>query len=466
VKVGFPLLCVAAIACGASIHAAPPSGFRYDPATQIPPQRPPATVREGFTFLAAGDLIMGQPILDQTDGPLEKTLEIVRAADVAMANQETPVFAQDELQLPPGPGGLLIGTPDVAKNVKAMGIDVVSVANNHAVDWGLQGLLETMRTLRGAGLAFAGGGPSRAAARAPAYIETPKGRLGFVAAASTTNGPSLAADGVAEAPARPGISVIRTTRIASVSPAEFDVLKGIATRYGSALSSGDQLTLLDQTFRVSSEPGFTYVMNPIDEYEVLKAVRASKQKADVAVFTVHAHESLIGGDESPIPADFLPKLYHEAIDAGADIVVNHGSHALRGIELYKGKPIFYGIGTFVFQSHVPATQDWLERFGLDPRTVTPGDMQETVFAQDPAEWHDSIIAAVEFGRQGRVREIRIYPIDLRAVPPSKLRGLPRLATREVGERILTTMRRLSEPYGTDLRIVNGVGIIHPAAGRP
>ena len=63
---------------------------------------------------------------------------------------------------------------------------------------------------------------------------------------------------------------------------------------------------------------------------------------------------------------------------------------------------------------------------------------------------------------GRVKEIRIYPIDVRRSATAKQSGLPRLAAPELGRRILELVRELSTPFGTDVRIEGNVGIIRPA----
>src|SRR5262249_6265501 len=87
----------------------------YDPSTQIPKERTPASVKEGFTFIGLGDLIMGDAVLGQAGPEVEKVLKIVRAGDAASANQESPLIDQKKLHLPQKEGGgVLIGTPAVA----------------------------------------------------------------------------------------------------------------------------------------------------------------------------------------------------------------------------------------------------------------------------------------------------------------------------------------------------------------
>ena len=73
----------------------------------------------------------------------------------------------------------------------------------------------------------------------------------------------------------------------------------------------------------------------VNEREILKSIRTAKQLSDFVIVTIHAHEP---GNWSEQPADFLPKLAHAAIDAGADQFIGHGPHQVRGVEIYNGKP--------------------------------------------------------------------------------------------------------------------------------
>jgi poly-gamma-glutamate synthesis protein (capsule biosynthesis protein) len=178
-----------------------------------------------------------------------------------------------------------------------------------------------------------------------------------------------------------------------VDAAEFATLKGIAARRGPAVpADANEVALAEQTFRLSDKVGLTYVPNPDDVREVLDAVRAGKGLSDLNVFTIHAHETASGGQEHEMPSDtlapanFLQPLCQQAIDAGADVVINHGPHVLRGIEIYKGKPIFYGLGSLFF---------------------------EVDLFKWPADWYDSAVAVTKY-RNGSAAEVRLYPVLLRA----------------------------------------------------
>ena len=77
-------------------------------------------------------------------------------------------------------------------------------------------------------------------------------------------------------------------------------------------------------------------------------------------------------------------------------------------------------------------------------------------------WDVTILPVMTYNG-GRVTEIRLYPIDVRRNPRLRQSGLPRLASPELGRRILDLMRELSAPFGTDIRIEGNVGVIRPSA---
>src|SRR6185436_252664 len=110
-----------------------------------------------------------------------------------------------------------------------------------------------------------------------------------------------------------------------------------------------QLMVLDQIYQLGDKPGLSYRINQFDLTDIMQAVRKAKENSDLAVFTIHAHQSAPGEDDTnPVPGDYLVQLFHRVVDAGADVVAGHGNHLIRGIEIYKGKPIFYDVASFSF----------------------------------------------------------------------------------------------------------------------
>src|SRR5262249_31596006 len=146
--------------------------------------------------------------------------KIIRGADAAFGNFETTAFDIRGFKGYPGGAGddwSIVALPAVPRDLKEMGFDLVSRANNHALDWGIEGMRETGRLLDEAGLVHAGAGENRAEARGARYFETGLGRVGLVSIASTFRETNAALPPQGEAPGRPGISTLRTNRTTIVT---------------------------------------------------------------------------------------------------------------------------------------------------------------------------------------------------------------------------------------------------------
>src|SRR5699024_3517670 len=101
-------------------------------------------------------------------------------------------------------------------------------------------------------------------------------------------------------------------------------------------------------FKISDQEKQTTVPNKKDLDRILKSISEAKRQADFVVVSVHSHE--MAGDHLEKPPEFLKQFSKECIDQGANIIIGHGPHILRGIEIYKQSPIFYSLGNFIFQN--------------------------------------------------------------------------------------------------------------------
>jgi poly-gamma-glutamate synthesis protein (capsule biosynthesis protein) len=269
-----------------------------------------------------------------------------------------------------------------------MGFNLMSRANNHATDWGVQGMRSTDRLLDEAGIVHAGTGETLAQARSPRIFNTKNGRVSLVATASRFEANSRAIDPLGEIPGRPGVSTLRTTRYAMVSPNQLDQLRQIrdSQPVGSIRASeiksdekNNVVTLLGAKYKASTELkdkiDFSFVMNERDRSGLISSIRQGKQISDFEVVSMHTHEP---GNYSELPPDFMQTFAHQAIDNGADMFIGHGPHRLRGIEIYKGRPIFYSLANFIFTENniSPITRDQLEKMGVEPGKMTDAEFKE------------------------------------------------------------------------------------------
>ena len=170
------------------------------------------------------------------------------------------------------------------------------------------------------------------------------------------------------------------------------------------------------------------------------------------------------------PADFVPAFARQAIDAGADIFVGHGSHTPLGIEIYKGKPIFYSVGNFIFQNEsvrsFPA--EAYARFGLG-HDATPSDFLDARTGggtkghiAHEGFW-ENIAVTCEF-KNGKAAEIRIHPIEQGFGASLGQRGRPMLAGGAIADRVVARVAELSKMYGVEVRNDKGVGVIAVKGG--
>ena len=455
----------------ANAQPAPPTPTALpDTAALLAAPAKPATVKGRFSFIALGDLMNSKPVADSVDPAFRKVADIVKSGDVAVGNQE--MMFLDPMTFggyaPPLPANML-GEPGLAKDNKALGIDMVALANNHSIDWGIEGLASVAKSLDAAGVVHAGYGTTRKAAQAPAYLDTPKGRVALVATASTFKPSSGAQDEFGGFPARPGASTLRTREIEVVTADKMVHVRGLA---GAPDSRGD--VIFDwspaKTYRQGAEPGFVWEVNAYDRHAILAAVREGKANADFAVFTIHAHENADGTEDRAMghPAQFLVDFFHETIDAGADVVTSSGPHALRGIEIYKGKPIFYGLGVFVFRANVIANQEArTEQYIPAPGAPAAPPLRlggygptgkRGVVGED--DWNDGLVADAIF-EGGKLKEVRLYPLDHQRAAPADVRSPTRLAEGEHARYILTRLQEFSAPFGTKIAIEGSVGVIRP-----
>jgi poly-gamma-glutamate capsule biosynthesis protein CapA/YwtB (metallophosphatase superfamily) len=435
-------------------------------------------ITDPFTLASVGDVIIVRPASQATDPGLQSALKVIRDADVGFGNFESLI--RDERTFGGPLAGSMVGTKEVAADLKAMGFTLMNRAGNHVMDSGQEGLFETVRLMDEVGLVYAGAGRNLDEARAPRFVDTPKGRVGLVGMYGETGGNQsrLAATyRVGITGGRPGLNALNLTRAMTVSPDHLALLKRVKdavyehrAEYSNAVRppAGDSASAVEffgTTYKAGSRPGeLTYTMNPRDLQDNLKSIKNGKSYADFMIATIHAHQ----GDSvlqaflfEDHPPDFLVELAHDAIDNGADAFVGHGPHVLRGIEIYKGKPIFYDLGEFFrewdwscdcnFSPNGDVTQAENVVRGLEARGVV-----------EPINY-ESAIALSRFDK-GQLQEVRVFPIWARQDGPLSRRGLPMTAPPEIARRILQRLQKLSEPFGTKIALEGNVGVIRPSAG--
>jgi len=416
-------------------------------------------VARSFTIAATGDALVTQRIGRTADPAFHALINLLHSADVRFTNLEGTLHEFEGYPQAASGGTYVCAHPGVVEDLKGMGFNLISAANNHMVDWGDGGLFATMRTLDRAGVTYAGIGRHLQEARAPRYLETPAGRVALLAATSTFPPHSPAGEQRPDCQGRPGVNPLRFQEIVDVDPETLAQLSDLNRRLGLGAVRDLRIrlgferpdppgitTLFDRKFRLGDPAGIRTEPHAGDLAGNLTWIRDARRQADWVVVSIHAHEMRLGDREQP--AEFIPRFCRQAVDAGADIVVGHGPHLLRGVEVHRGKPIFYSLGNFIFQNETVLRQpaDFYERLGLPP-TATPADLFDARgagggFAADPVYW-ESIVPVCRFGGDGALEEVRLYPASLGHGMSRPQRGTPVRASGPAGQMIIERAAQLS-----------------------
>ena len=437
-------------------------------ATALTALAQPLAAADNFRFALAGDSIIDRRISVYDEPAYLQMFDRIRHADAAFTNFEMLVH---NFEFPGAPvsGGTYMGAPPwVLDELKWAGFRLFGAANNHAFDFGTEGLLSNLQHLRQAGVVYAGIGENLARARAPGYLDTKKGRVALIACASTFSILSPAGAQRPDLKGRPGLNPLRFKTTYTVEPATLTSLRALARASSGGEAgppaTGDEVRFLGSTFRAGDKPGVTTEPDAHDLKEITAEIREARRMADWVMVSIHAHEGAPGDRDAP--AQFLVTFAHAAIDAGADLFIGHGPHVLRAVEVYKGKPIFYSVANFIFQNEsLPfQPQESYDPYNL-PLEATTADYFDARSANDtrsfPADqkiW-ESVVAEAVFNAKRELQEIDLYPISLGFRESRTKRGRPVPATGELAASIIDRMARLSKARGTNVTWQDGKGVV-------
>ncbi|MBM2715747.1 CapA family protein [Mesorhizobium caraganae] len=430
-------------------------------------------VEDGFTMAAVGDLLFARPVTKGHYPGLADVLKLFHGADVSFGNLETNILDVLSKGCPQAEygGAYCISDPELGPDLRAMGFNMLSRANNHTLDWGLEGMRETSRALDKYGIIHAGAGENLAQAGAARFLETPRGRVALVSFATTFMPMARACDPAGEAPSRPGLNALRLEKSIVVPPEMLESLRQVREvlpGYNPAGKDPSRVVLGGVTYKAGNKASYSFEANSRDIADILRNVRRGKQISDFCIATNHEHEPGVWCQEPP---DCEQAFARRLIDAGADAYVVHGPHQLRGIEIYKGRPIFYSLGNFFCQDlRTPVGDDMYEVYGKDPRVDTDAEVtvdevakgyptaEGLVGSQSDTIFYESVVTISRF-EQNQLAELRLHPIELRRLNRFANRGVPRLAPASQAKAILERLQELSKPFGTRIEIEDGVGLI-------
>lgn len=428
-----------------------------------------------ISVVATGDSLITMKQSVHSEPRFIEMLNLIRKADIAFTNHEMLLHNYEPGCYPsPQSGGTYVrADPSIIEELKWMGFDFFSTANNHSLDYMYGGLFKTREFLEAAGVCYAGTGKDLAEARAPAYMDTSKGRVALISASSTFAPLGRAGDARRDMHGRPGLNPLRYETWYTVKAATIKKLKQLEKEMDlpEVVQPEDAYYFMEKKFVVGKDLGAHTKTHEADLEGNLESIRHAARQADWILFSLHAHEGK--WKDSEAPADFIEEFARAAIDAGAHTVIGHGHHAMRGIEIHDGKPIFYSLGNFIFQNQtvkrMPA--DFYDRYKLDPYSGTPPDAYDARMEAPPKPGHPerkwfaydekywiSVIPYMEF-EGDKLAKLELYPIELGQNKPRSQKGRPIFAEGELADKILKIITKLSKPYGTKIKIEDKIGVV-------
>ena len=417
-----------------------------------------------ITLALVGDAIITRRMSVFEEPDFLSMVDVLRDATVSIANLEMLFhdYGPDIIPASSSGGAYMTADPALADELKWMGFDMVALANNHSFDWGIGGIAATRRAIDAAGIKGAGTGENLARARAPAYLQSKGGRVALISLASSFSDQSRAGPQRKDVRGRPGLNPLRHSTIYEVPSEDFEAIQRVKATLGiGGAAESDAVEFLGSTFRRGERPGVVTHPHEGDLAAIVQEVGNAQRQAELVVVTSHSHE---GAENRFVPAQFVVEFAHAVVDAGADVFFAHGPHVLRGVEIYRGKPIFYSLSNFIFQNETLDFQpgDNYEQWGL-PADALVADFHD-IRAEQGQDWladepnWDSVIASPVF-RDGQLQEVVLHPIGLGYGLERPDIGRPMLARGALARKIIEKLQELSEPFGTEIEFDGEVGRI-------
>lgn len=411
-----------------------------------------------LNFAAVGQALIQRDLRSATEPRFWAIQKILKAADVAFTNLETTI-AGPYGGWPTKAGLTTAAPPAVLDALSELGINALALSNNHAFDFGHNGILSTLQEVEQRGFLHAGTGRSLAAASRGGVRDINGTRVRLIAMdAGPGSDAGLATNASSHSPARPGLNGQQVASVFMVEPGDMERLRRIKDAIGhQRLMPGyrhitpenskgsfqhvphvedDELFFYGLRFKVGAAPSREGLLNAGDLERNLEAIAKARANGEFVVAYLHHHHWQPHWEDVPKWAcDFS----HKCIDAGADIYLSHGVPMVQGIEIYRDRPIFYSLGNFIF--HVPG----------DPSSWVHRDI-----------WR-SVVATCRF-KKGGIAEIELAPIvigDEAALDAKDYshRDLPLLAGAREGEDIIQGIAQRAAAFGTAIRFDGSVGRI-------
>lgn len=353
--------------------------------------------------------VVGDVMLDRK--PKEaSSLTVLKEADFASANLETP-FADNGH---PADKHVVIRAPrEAAVHLASIGLDVVSFANNHALDYGIPAFASSIEAVEAAGVRVIGAGHEPEEALRPIVTERSGVKVAWLAFASTLPA------GFAVAPGRPGVAPIRV----------------------------ESSIILDAAM-IDEQPGTSpFVATRVYEEDLERATHAVKlagQAADVVIVHIHwgVPPGFAAGFQGTL-AQYQRPLAHALVEAGANVILGHHPHCLHGIEVVQRSIVLYSVGHFIF--HALAANQTI--------VVTRPGPPYWIEAMMVPQFRETSIFQLHF-EDASLKQLEVVPCVLNDEGESEIASGRRAAS------ILEWLRERSKECGSNLEVESERGFLH------
>ena len=326
------------------------------------------------TLMAVGDVL---PEREEPNTIFTKVREQLRRSDFAFCQLEANISEQGT-RLPQARHTTRIQR-SAATAIADAGFNVVSFAGNHCMDWGREAFFDTIDALKEEQINVVGVGANISEARTPVVVEKDGIKIAFIAYSSI-----LPQCYWAEAD-RPGCAPMRA--FTHYEQIEHDQ-PGTPCRIHTFAHRGDLQALL-------------------------KDIATAKQQADVVVMSIHWGIHFV----PKVIADYQREVAYAAIDAGVDLILGHHAHILKGIEVYKGKTIFYSLCNFATDLTMTPehaqSKGFKEIQGLHPEWIPDFNSRYNF----PPDSRRTLVVKATISKQG-IQRVSVFPtyVDTQAVP--------------------------------------------------
>ncbi|MBE6564934.1 MAG: CapA family protein [Ruminococcaceae bacterium] len=425
-----------------------------------------------LTLTAAGDAVMVQRMNPGYAG-FSAIKDFVNTAEAKLVNLEL-VLTDKNCFASSFCGGTWVTTPkSVLPDLLSYGFNYCSLSNNHIMDFSYGGLRSTIDTLNEAGVAYSGAGENLFEASKPAILNLPSARVAVISIGSSFDDSARAGNANQSFRGRPGLNPLRFETIYTITEEQMKTMQSIAAETyingehsllakDGFVSGGEGgiFTFGGHKFKVGKVCGKETHPHPADLERTLKSIDDARRVADYVVLMVHSHQ--IRTDNFLEPDYFFEEFSRACIDRGAHAVIGGGTHQIKPIEIYKGRPIFYSLGNFIFQSNVFYEQpaDFNEMYGYPSDTSAPEALEIRAekwtkgLHSKPLNFR-SIIPHMTFEGE-EMTSLKLMPIELGFNRGRTFKGLPTDTDAKTIEEICAWTNEVSASYGTSFRVKDGL----------